>query len=245
MLGDMRSLTDKYQDYIVGFFLLILFYSVVSNFFLYNRAQLQNSDIDQLQADLEEIEQTYEDTVNISFVIRGYYYEALANYENVSAIYEELESYMSEVQDDYGKLEIEYGNLEDLYDSLLLDLDSARQEREAVEIELEAIMGLEKVETLEDDRAVVLPIGGSATLEYDLTYAGYVTVSFNASANIVFWVGSSVSEDQYYSRFPFTFPEVASEGVFTIPACSRLILFIMNPYEIGDVDLTLDIVYTY
>ena len=82
------------------------------------------------------------------------------------------------------------------------------------------------------------------TLSYETIYAGYIEVNFTSSVDIYFWVGSSVTEDHYYARYP-PFPETASNGTFAVPAYGELYIFIKNPSEDASASVALTVKYVY
>jgi len=89
-----------------------------------------------------------------------------------------------------------------------------------------------------------LAAGENVTIYYDNDYAGYLEVNFTSTTDVYLWIGSSVGDGDYYSRFP-PFPETSKEGAFKVPVCSATYFFIVNTDEEADASITLSIKYVY
>ena len=137
----------------------------------------------------------------------------------------------------YSTLRSEYSDLESRYSTLQQDYTALRGE-------LDDVMNLGKSIVLEDNRTLELSAGGNTTLSYDTFYAGYIEVNFTSSTDVYIWVGSSVTEDEYYARFP-SYPDTASSGAFRIPVCATVYIYIMNTSEELDALVNLTIKYVY
>ena len=142
-----------------------------------------------------------------------------------------------ELQDMYSTLRSEYSGLESRYSVLL-------QEEAALRSEFDDIKDFGKSVVLEDNRILNLTAGGDVKISYDTIFAGYVVVNFTSSTDVYFWVGSSVTENEYYARFP-PFPDTATNGTFTIPACATVYVYVMNPNEERGAIVNLTIKYVY
>jgi hypothetical protein len=151
-----------------------------------------------------------------------------------------LETYYGELQDMYSVLRSEYSNLEDSYTALMQEHVALQNETHT----LEEIVNLNESLLLEEDRTLELPPDGNTTLSYETPYAGYLLVNFTASSDIYIWVGSSVTENEYYARYP-PFPNTAVHGTFTVPACATVYINISNPSEEIEAEVTLSIEYVY
>ena len=84
-----------------------------------------------------------------------------------------------------------------------------------------------KSTTIVNNTSYVIPPGGNTTISYDIDYAGYIEVNFTSTTDIFLWIGSPVSEDAYYFRFP-AFPHTAFNGTFSVPVSNAIFLFIEN-----------------
>jgi hypothetical protein len=162
------------------------------------------------------------------------------SYWALSNVSTSLETYYEELQDMYSVLRSEYSYLEDSYTALM-------QEKVALQNELHIlkdIIDLNASILLEYDKTLELSPEGNITLTYDTIYAGYLFVNFTASSDIYIWVGSSVTENEYYARYP-PFPKTAFNGTFTVPACTIVYVNINNPNEEMEAIVTISISYIY
>jgi hypothetical protein len=148
-----------------------------------------------------------------------------------------LESYYNELQGMYSVLRSEYSDLENLYSDLL-------REKVALQREYDEIMNFSRSVFLEHNRTLDLSAGGNVTLSYNTIFSGFIEVNFTSSYDVFFWVGSSVTKNEFYARYP-SFPETATNGMFTVPACATLYIYVKNPNEDVSAIVTLTIKYTY
>ena len=151
-----------------------------------------------------------------------------------------LETYYREMQDMYSVLRGEYSNIEDSYTALMQEYVALQNEMHT----LEDIVNLNESLLLEEDKTLVLLPDENITLSYDTSYAGYLLVNFTASSDVYIWIGSSVTENEYYARYP-PYPNTAAHGAFTLPACAKVYINIGNPSEEVEVEVTLSIEYVY
>ena len=179
------------------------------------------------------------------------YFDLAGNYNSLLNTSESLEKYYSELQEMYSTLRDEYDNLGDMYSVLVLEKAELQDDyselegvKDYIQGELDDILSFSKATYLERNASYELPAGENMTLSYNITFAGYVEVEFNSSTDIYFWVGSSVSENGYYARYP-SFPNTAFNGTFTIPVCVNVYLFIVNTNVDVGTSVTLTIEYTY
>lgn len=151
-----------------------------------------------------------------------------------------IESYYNELMDMYSVLRSEYSELENMYAILLQEKTVLQDEFD----ELEEVVNFGKSIVFESNKTVELSPRGNMTLSYGTIYAGFIEVNFTASTDIYFWVGSSVSENQYFARYP-PFPNTEINGTFKIPVCATVYININNPSEEIIAIVTLSIKYTY
>jgi hypothetical protein len=168
------------------------------------------------------------------------YLELHNNYRALSNVSTSIETYYEELQDMYSVLRNEYSYLEDSYTAIMQEKASLQNELHV----LEDVLDLNASILLEYDKTLELSPEGNITLSYDTIYAGYLFVNFTASSDIYIWVGSSVTENEYYSRYP-PFPKTAFNGTFTVPACAIVYININNPSEEMEAIVTLSISYIY
>jgi hypothetical protein len=207
---------EKKTDFVKVFLALFLVISVGMTGFLYYR--------------MTQYELVIED-----FQVK--YLDLLSNYQSVLNTSSSLELYYDELQEMYSVLREEYSVLEGMYSELL-------REKVALQREFDEIMGFNRSILLENNRTIELSAGGNVTLSYEIIYAGYIELNFTSSVDIFFWVGSSVTENDYYARYP-PFPETVSNGTFAVPAHGGLFIFIKNPSEDASAIVALTVKYVY
>jgi len=144
-----------------------------------------------------------------------------------------LEGYYNELNEMYSALREEYSDLQSRY------LDLEKEQNEYYEI-----INFDRILVMEENKRFELSAGSNITLVYDLLFAGYVEINFTSTTDVFFWIGSEISQEVYYSRYP-PFPETASNGIIKMPACKTLNLNIKNPdlYSKAVVTLTIKFVY--
>jgi len=209
----------KKTDYVkISLVAFLVVSAGLSGFFYYRITQYQLA-VDDLQSGYLELHGNYLSLENRSLTLEGFY---------------------NELQDMYSTLRGEYSNLEDAYSNAL-------QEKAILQQELanaSEVLNFNRGVLLEVNRTLELSAEGNVTLSYEVVYAGFVEVSFNASEDVVVWVGSSVSEGEYYARYP-AFPETAFNGTFRVPAMATVYINVFNPNEEVGATVTLTIKYTY
>ncbi len=172
--------------------------------------------------------------------LQSMYADIHADYMSLLDTSASLQEYYDELTDMYSVLRVEYLDLEDMYSALLVEKASLQDDLN----EFKAILNFERSKFLESNRTVELMPDGYVTLTHDLDYAGFIEVNFTASADVFFWVGSSVDEGRYYSRFP-AFPNTAVSGTFKVPVVDVVYLRVFNPDEEIDAVVLLTIKYVY
>jgi len=207
---------EKKTDFVKVFLALFLVVSVGITGFLYYR-------MTQYELVIEDFQVKYLDLLNS--------YQSLLNTSS------SLELFYGELQEMYSVLRGEYSVLEGMYSDLL-------RENVVLQREFDEIMSFNRSVLLEYNRTLDLSAGGNVTLSYETIYAGYVEVNFSSSVDVFFWVGSSVTEDRYYARYP-PFPETTLNGTIMVPAYGELYIFMKNPSEDASASVTLTVKYVY
>ena len=232
------------SDYVKMFLAAFTVILIGTSAFLYLKVNEGNNTIAYANSIIEDIQHNYLQLNNSYFDLEGNYLSLL----NTSA---SLEDYYSELQGMYSTLRNEYDNLEDMYSVLVLEKAELQDDyselegiKDSIQDELDDLLSFSKTIYLERDASYELPAGGNRTLAYNITYAGYIEVVFNSSTDIYFWVGSSVSENGYYARYP-SYSNTAYNGTFTIPVCANVYLFIVNTNIDVGTSVTLTIEYIY
>jgi hypothetical protein len=117
-------------------------------------------------------------------------------------------------------------------------------EKDVIQKELDDLLSFSKSTIIVNNSSHVLPPGGNTTLTYDIVYAGYIEVNFTSTTDIFLWIGSPVSEDAYYFRYP-SFPHTAFKGAFIVPVSHAVFLFIENADVELSSEVNITIKYTY
>lgn len=212
----MSSVTQKDTKYILVVFLFLVVLLSGLSWFLYDQVSERQVLTSDLEYRFSELSDNYLVLANTTTIVKGYY---------------------EELREMYSTLGNEYENLNDRYVIV-------SNEKSNIEKELNEIFNFQKIIIFEDNKTIDLSAMDNITLTYDAIYAGYITVNYTSSGEIVFWFGSSVTEDKYYARYP-AFPNTTKQGSIKIPVCSTTYVYIINPnYEL-EVTINLDIKYFY
>ena len=227
----------KETDHVRILFAVFSTILLVTSAVLYVRVEEGNTNIAYARLIIEEIEDRY-------YALEDDYLLLL----NTSS---SLEDYYAELQEMYSTLRSEYSDLEDLHSSLAQEKADLQDDyldliddKNSIQKELDDILSFSKMIILERNATYELPAGGNMTLPYNISYAGYIEVNFTSSTDIYIWVGSSISENGYYARYP-AFPHTAFNGTFSVPVCVNLYLFIVNTNIGLGTNVTLTMEYTY
>lgn len=238
-----RNLTNN-NNYLLIAIIIILASS--TGFLFYRMTQL-NSSFKNLRELHIGLQQDYLNLYDSYTIIEEYYNESRDMYTILRNEFNTLENdYIRTLQEkranehemqillnNYTQLQANYTQLKIDYDTLLQELRN-----------LEQIVNLERRMSLESSRVLDIQPENEILLTYEMNYAGYIQVNFTASTDIYFWIGSNITEEEYYSRHP-PFPNTATEGIFTIPVVKTIYLLISNPNyeETATVNLTIKFYY--
>ncbi len=175
--------------------------------------------------------------LNNSNTLQEYYLDTRSNYNELQIMYRDLRQEYSDLQG------LHSGSIQEIAE-LLDQISQLNVEKEAIQKELDDTLSFSKSTIIEDNASYILPPGGNMTISYDIIYAGYIEVNFTSTTDIFLWIGSPVSSDIYYSRFP-VFPRTAFNGTFVVPVSNAVFLYMENTdVEIfGEIILTIK--YTY
>lgn len=226
----------------ISLILIMVIFGATSIFF-YLEVFEKDTTIDALTMNVETIYASYL-TLNESYVSLANNYLSLLNDTTT------LEGYYSELLEMYSSIRGEYSTLEDSFSvltqnhaDLQSDFFSLLDERDSLERELDNLLSFSRDQVLEEAVIDILP-EGNVTRVYDIQYAGIIVVNFSSTVDIVFWVGSSVTEGVYYSRFP-NYPNTASYGNFTVPVLETVYLYIGNPNDELSTTVSFSVNYRY
>ena len=211
-----RSKVKKKMDLVKVFLaVLVVVLGGISGLFYYQMSQWKLA--------FESLQKSYSD-------LRGEYTDLEEMYSTLRGEYTDLQEMYSGCRSDYTDLQNRYSTLD--------------REKMSLQNERDEILHFEKREVLDEDKTLDLVAGGNTRLSYDTSFAGYFEINFTASVDIYFWVGSSLTEDTYYARYP-PFPETATNGTAVIPVCGTVYLYIHNPNELMTATITLTVTYIY
>ncbi len=212
----MKTVIKNYTEYILVVLLFLVVLLSGFSWFLYDQLSERQVLTSDLEYRFSELSDNYLVLANTTTIVKGYY---------------------EELREMYSTLGNEYENLNDRYVIV-------SNEKSNIEKELNEIFNFQKIIIFEDNKTIDLSAMDNITLTYDAIYAGYITVNYTSSGEIVFWFGSSVTDDKYYARYP-AFPNTTKQGSIKIPVCSTTYVYIINPnYEL-EVTVNLDIKYFY
>jgi hypothetical protein len=204
----------------------IIFAGASGFFYFRSRALLS------LDAQYTELADNYAILLNISDTLREYYDNTRTNYSELQIMYQNLRQEYSDL------LSLQSGSIQE--NAELLDkISQLNLEKEVIQKELDDLLSFSKSTIIENNLSRVIPPGGNTTLTYDIVYAGYIEVNFTSTTDIFLWIGSPISEDAYYFRYP-AFPHTAFNGTFIVPVSNAVYLFIKNV----DVELSGEVIIT-
>lgn len=225
---------------------IIILLATSTGFLYYRMTQLNTSltNLQQLHIGLQqdyltlynsftELEQNYNESRDMYTTLRNEfttlendYTQTLQEKRAKERENELLQSNYTQLQDNHTRLQNEYNNLQ----QKKLDLDE--------------IIDLKKEMFLENNKTLTIKGEDSILLTYEMAYAGYIQVNFNASTDLYFWAGSNITENEYYARYP-AFPSTATDGSFITPVVQTIYLHITNPNYEGTATVNLTIKYYY
>jgi hypothetical protein len=84
----------------------------------------------------------------------------------------------------------------------------------------------------------------NVTFTYNIEYGGYFEINFNSSEDIFFWIGCSIVDNIFYSRYPH-YPETVFNGTFVVPVSPNAYVYIGNPNEEHNATISFSIKYVY
>jgi len=147
-----------------------------------------------------------------------------------------LETYYDDVQGKYSSLKSEYTDLQNRHLTL-------QKEKMLLQNEHDEVLNLQKEILLEKFKTLEISPEDNATMFYDIDF-GYIKVNFTSSSEVFFWIGSSLTEDVYYARYP-PFPNTVVNGTFVMPVCDDLYIRIYNPNldVASKISLTIKLIY--
>ena len=183
----------------------------------------------------------------------------LTNYYNTSLeMYSELRNEYSFIEDQYTlmrqekaelKNEIEeykntYDILNENYTKLQAEVSNLINEISALQKLLNESRTLNDEIIMENNRKITLNANEEITLSYSNIHAGYLTINFTSTYEIFLWIGSSLDESKYYSRYP-PFPDTSQNGSLKIPIYQDIYIYIKNSNLTQKTTVNISIKLTY
>ena len=190
-----------------------------------------------LDAQFSNLMDDYVTLLNNSNTLREYYDNTRLNYNELQNMYQDLRQEYSDLQG------LHSGSMQENAE-LMAQISQLNLEKEVIQKDLDDTLSFSKSTVIANNSSYVIPPGGNTTLTYDIVYAGYIEVNFTSTTDIFLWIGSPVSEDAYYFRFP-AFPRTAFNGTFIVPVSNAVFLFIENTDVEVSGEVIITIKYTY
>ena len=182
--------------------------------------------------------------VLILSLLNGYMYFQLKEYDVLKMEYvilynktTLLESYYNNLTDMYSDIRIEYDQLSNSHKELL-------QRHYNLTKEYGDILNYKKEILLTNNESIILPIKSNSSYTYELPFSGYIIMNFTADDDIYVWIGSSMVDGVYFSRYP-QFPETAESASIMVPVAPDLHVFIGNPNEFNEARVNFTIKFVY
>jgi len=196
-------------------------------------------------------EQNYLNFQNQYFYLEENYLELLNTTSILDQYYSDTQVIYDTLRVDYDTLREEYSDLQKIQANIISEKAKFQQEyflalaeTNEIQTELDELISFSKNDTLVANASYELGSGGNLTLIYDLQYAGYIEITFNATTDIYIWIGSSITEGTYYSRYP-TFPGTSYNGHFIMPTSKTLYVFLANTDIESTSEIVISIEYVY
>jgi len=190
-----------------------------------------------LDAQYTKLADDYVTLLNNSNILQEFYLDTRSNYNELQIMYQALRQEYSDLQG------LHSGSIQVNAD-LLDEISQLNVEKDAIQKELDDTLSFSISMIIEDNASYIIPPGGNMTISYDIVYAGYIEVNFTSTTDIFLWIGSPVSSDVYYSRFP-VFPRTAFNGTFVVPVSNEVFLYMENTDVEMSGEIIITIKYTY
>ena len=177
-------------------------------------------------------------------LLLGYMYFKLQEYDIVKKEYTLLYNRTTLLEGYYGNLTNMYSEIRSEYTQLLNVHRDLLHRYSNLTKEYNDVMNYNKEVLLVSSQTAVIPIKSNVSYTYELSFSGYIIMNYTANDDIYVWIGSSVMEGVYYSRYP-QFPETAEAASFLVPVAPTLYVYLGNPNEFNDVRVEFTIKFVY
>jgi len=241
---------------------VLVIISGILGFYVYTLASQYNSlkarydellgEYSALESSYEALHSNYTSLSSDCSALKDEHNILLNRYNILYPLYKELHSdYISPVfeyiplQAQYDALLANYTALSNNYDSLKQkyeNLSNSYSTLQSAYNELQAIVNLNESKVLAEDKPVQLPANSYVYLEYDLSYAGYLRITFSATGDVYLYVGNG----DYWVRYPSDYSKTATSGSFIVPVLpGTTYIYIYNPSLLSGRSVTITVEYTY
>jgi hypothetical protein len=240
----LDDLTNRINIPFLLIVVLLIVTSISSGLFYYQTTRKQTL-IDDLESEYSYLIETYHLALNTSSIISNYYNELNEYYKELEENYNELQRFYDESEQKRERIQNDYFEFENKYVSLLTEKERIQDELARAHDEIENMVNFKKQIVLETNKSITVPPKYNTTLTYSLTHAGYVELNVSSNIEIIIWIGSSITDEIYYARFPPSFPDTLTEGTMIVPAVLTTYIYILNPSEFIEAEIMLTLTFTY
>jgi len=248
---------------------LVVVLGIIGSVALYTNNQLQNN-VNNLNSSLNSL-QTNFTTLNSEYVNLNSSYNSLQNsfnlltanmgslqsqynslyniYTSLNASYVSLNSNYTGLQYNYTSLQTNYTSLNSNYTSLNSSFASLQQSYTYLQgnyTALQNIVNFKNSTILLTNAMQVIPLAGNKNLTYSTPYAGYLSISFNATRGTLIEFSNS-NYTGIYAQYPLT--GNATSGTFRMPVFPGSETITIQdepqPSDIGYLSVLLNMTYIY
>ena len=251
----VRSWSQNFNRILVPAVILIFGFAAI--FFFYQAFTTQSTLRDKelvfsiLSDDYANLEGDYYELLDSMSVLNDYYNNLTVmfsdlgeNFTNLRDRYDSLVGEYDSLQEMYFNFNLDYIDLQNMYLAQVNHSKTLEKKYDNLTFEFDRFKNLQKVDILQKDYLIEISEGGHETITYESLYAGYIIVNFTSSIDVFFWIGSSVTDGGYYSRYP-AFPYTSINGTFIAPVCETTYLYIENTSSDVVAVITLSVKHVY
>jgi len=236
---------------------VILIFGLVAIFFFYQAFTTQNKLSDKelalsvLSDDYANLEGDYYELLDSMSMLNDYYNNLTVmfsdlgeNFTNLRTRYDSLVGEYDLLQELYTIFNLDYISLQNMYLAQVNYSVTLEKKYDNLTFEFDRFKNLQEIDILQTDYEIEISEGEHETITYESLYAGYILVNFTSSIDVFFWLGSSVTNGEYYSRYP-AFPYTSVNGTFIAPVCETTYLYIENTSSDVVAVITLSVKHVY
>jgi len=209
---------------------------------------LQNS-FNLLTANMGSLQSQYNSLYNIYTSLNASYVSLNSNYTGLQYNYTSLQTNYTSLQYNYTSLQTNYTSLNSNYTSLNSSFASLQQSYTYLQgnyTALQNIVNFKNSTILLTNAMQVIPLAGNKNLTYSTPYAGYLSISFNATRGTLIEFSNS-NYTGIYAQYPLT--GNATSGTFRMPVFPGSETITIQdepqPSDIGYLSVLLNMTYIY